>query len=258
MVHPGKNVNQGDFFSIIIKVPAIENQREEVRTVEVIGHVYKKSAEDNTVPQKIIVEVMIWGYFHSKGQFILNPKGTMIGTEGYSITDKQVKLFLFKYLECLRAQFPLKMLNYIVYSSVYGSDYCKSGNFQTMQQIVTPIIEKINEHFEKTENVGIFQFYQPQSKFNLIISPEITPTILIDKYFKWLASNVELKRTLSEVLNYIELKIQRQPIIKNLYLDLEIQSIINNFFHNTYENIQESYNSKMEPRFAEYEINLNS
>ncbi|WP_455141917.1 TerB N-terminal domain-containing protein [Candidatus Hodarchaeum mangrovi] len=258
MVHPGKTVNQGEFFSIIIKVPVLEDQGEEARTVEVIGHVYKKSAQDSTAPQKIIVEVMIWGYFHSKGQFILNPKETLIGTEGYSISDRQVKLFLFKYLECLRTQFPLKMLNYIVYSSVYGSDYCKSGNFHTMQQIVTPIIEKINEHFEKTENVGIFQFYQPNSKFNLIVSPQITPTILIDQYFKWLASNVELKRILSEILNYIELKIQRRPIIKKLFLDLEIQTIINNFFHNTFENIQESNDTKMEPRFAEYEINLNS
>jgi len=199
LVNPGKNITQGDFFSIIIKVPAPNKQIIEEKTVEVIGHVYKKRIEDNTLPYKTILEVMIWGYFRSKSQSILNLKESLIGAEGYSIPDKQVKLFLYKYLECLRAQYPLKMINHLVYSSVYGSEYCKKGNFQTLQQNTTPIFKKINEYFEETEKVSIFQFYQPNSKFNIIISPEFTPSILIDQYFNWLASNIKLKKFLSEV-----------------------------------------------------------
>ncbi|MFX1508207.1 MAG: hypothetical protein ACFFDC_19140, partial [Promethearchaeota archaeon] len=265
----------GDYisFQISSKIPSIqeENQHKLIAQIDELASYEKVSRfiteEDirsnlQKSPKNIVYWIIasILGYYSPKRKMILMSGDSLIGKVGDIPDSKSVVKFLNQYLKCLFYDFPLKLINYLVYNSIQGSKFCQRGNTKILDDLLPKILKKVNNHFLEVEKKDILTMFSSQPDFSIT---QTTANIndIKHEYIDWLASNKPIVNFFTDILKYTEkrlsliVKYQGRVEINPRPLPDSVKKIVQSELKKYERKIQPKRElNRKQPVFAEFEI----
>lgn len=247
--------SSAELFVQIDKITSFEKILSTDITQEEIGSILESS------PKRMVwIEGIVLGYYSPSRKRILMPKNSLIGMIGEFTDSESIKIFINLYMECLFRTFPLKLINYLVYNSIQGSQFCQKGNNKLLEEVIPKILKNIDDYFLKTETKDLLNVFTQQTNFTISKETEDINDIK-HEYINWLASNKPMVDFITDILKYTEkklsliLKYRGKVEVNPRPLNSHIRKIIQTELKKYETGVHPKRETNLkQPVFAEFEI----
>ncbi len=209
------------------------------------------------------IEARVFGCYSVSSKNIELPDVSLIGLEGFPINKIMFEEFLYMYLKQICLEFPLYVVNSIVYSSVYGSSFCQKGYSTLLEQYIPQIFKEINRYYGEKQGKDIYELFVQFSDFPFTQYRNTMIDELLVKFVRWLASYSTLVNFFSNIVFYIEEKLMEitdfagKTASKAGTIDDKVRLIIDvNLIDLVIFNEKSVTSSEKEPRFVEFELKI--
>ncbi|MFX1252108.1 MAG: TerB N-terminal domain-containing protein [Promethearchaeota archaeon] len=248
-----------EIFAQIVKILSINDVKRHGLSLENILSLENRDKESKI---KYWAEIVIFGHQSSQKRGLTSYKKSLVGLQGYKVDLLRLDNFFSLYLLNLLERFPIKIINQLVYTNPYGSNFSRKGHHSLIKKHVSFIFREIN-HFliDKTEK-GIFETYEPTTTFNFSKYVDKSITDLIVDYVGWLSTCSPLITFLSEIMHYIESILQKAVNFKEQVnydpkkIDSNIREIIDHILLKKSVHKEDEEAQINQPVFAEFEVEL--